>query len=195
MHRFRILVAYVLCISVWASCAPAQTNSPDTKRILDLIVKTASKRTPDDLAAANDLNRKGDQAYKRHRYDTAFTAYENSYPNAPNAYAYIMAGDTHWREVLRTHEAIKAHGAPRCSLDNSHFAHDLSTDISQHQAVGLALASQNNNASAPNPTFYQRARESTACLQAMAQHYQAEPSSACVDVEQLRKCLGAPLIK
>lgn len=43
-------------------------------------------------------------------------------------------------------------------------------------------------------TRSRRALESTACLQALARQYEAEPHSACVDVDRLRDCLGVPLI-
>jgi len=127
----------------------------------------------------------------------------NSYPNAPNAYAYIMAGDSHWRDIAQPRilpsSQTPAQTPPSCRLDNHYFAHDLALDVAQNQAVGLALAAHDDvhdkNLRAIDPAFYKRAQESTSCLQAMAQHYETEPPSSCVDLEQLRKCLGAPLIK
>lgn len=68
-------------------------------------------------------------------------------------------------------------------------------DVAQHQAVGLALAARDNDRRLLKSTLYRRARESTACLQDMAQHYQSEAPAACVDLARLRRCLGAPLIK
>jgi hypothetical protein len=193
--------------------ASGQTESPDTRRILDHIGANRSKQTPADRAAARRLNSAGDRAYRRHHYGAAFTAYMNSYPNAPNAYAYIMAGDSHWRDIaqprIQPSSQAPAQTPPSCRLDNHYFAHDLALDVAQNQAVGLALAAHDDmhDHGAHNhdvqekalriidPLFYKRAQESTACLQAMAQHYETEPPSSCVDLEQLRKCLGAPLIK
>ena len=193
--------------------ASGQTESPDTRRILDNIAANRSKQTPADRAAARRLNAVGDRAYRRHRYGAAFTAYMNSYPNAPNAYAYIMAGDSHWRDIAQPHLQPSSHAPAQtessCRLENHYFAHDLVLDVAQNQAVGLALAAHdgmhdknvhvqdthNKALGVIDPIFYKRAQESTACLQAMAQHYESEPPSSCVDLEQLRKCLGPPLIK
>ena len=172
--------------------------SPDTARILDAIEKSRSKRTPADLDAARVLNALGDRAYKKRNYGAAFTAYSNSYPNHPNARAYIMTGDAHWRGVVRYQELEarkRAHGRPPCSWDNSYFAHDLALDVAQHHEVGLALAARENDRRFMQSALYRRARESAACLQAMARHYEAEPPAACVDVARLRRCLGSPLIK
>ncbi|HEX6705104.1 MAG TPA: hypothetical protein VF169_10120 [Albitalea sp.] len=164
--------------------------SPDTARILEAIDKSRSERTPADRQAARRLNAQGDRAYRKRDYRAAFTAYANSYPNQPGAYAYIMAGDAHWRAVVQAQ-----HATPACALDNSHFAKDLSTDLAQHHEVGLALAARENDRSFMRSAVYRRARESSVCLQALAQHYQAESPQACVDVARLRRCLGAPLIK
>lgn len=193
--------------------ASGQTESPDTRRILDHIAANRSKQTPAGRAAARRLNSDGDRAYRRHHYGAAFTAYMNSYPNAPNAYAYIMAGDSHWRDIaqprIQPSSQTPAQTLPSCRLDNHYFAHDLALDVAQNQAVGLALAAHddmhgpdghnpdmhNNALRVIDPLFYKRAQESTACLQAMAQHYETEPPTSCVDLERLRKCLGPPLIK
>jgi hypothetical protein len=210
LSRWMFIIA---CILFTASAsaplrAAGQTESPDTRRILNHIEANRSKQTPADRAAARRLNADGDRAYRRHHYGAAFTAYMNSYPNAPNAYAYIMAGDSHWRDIAQSRiqpsSQTPAQTPPSCRLDNHYFAHDLAQDVAQNQAVGLALAAQNdmhgrdmrsNDLRVIDPAFYKRAQESTACLQAIAQHYETEPPSSCVDLEQLRKCLGPPLIK
>jgi hypothetical protein len=182
---------------VFAAHASDPQQSPDTVRLIDTIEKRRADVTPADLKAAHHLNAAGDTAYGRQDYTAAFTAYANSYPNAPTAYAYIMAGDAHWRSVLQHQTPATAHadGAPVCRLDNSHFAHDLATDVAQHQAVGLALAARDEDRRFLKSSLYRRARESTACLQDMAQHYESEAPTACVDLGWLRRCLGAPLIK
>jgi hypothetical protein len=182
--------------SVVRALEPAE--SPDTTRLIDNIEKTRRKLTPADAEAARRLNTDGDRAYKQGRYNEAFTAYSNSYPNAPNAYAYIMAGDAHWRGVVQYHAAEgrpPAQAKPTCRLDNSYFAHDLAMDVAQHQSVGLTLAAHDHDQRFLASALYRRARESTACLQALAHHYEAEPHSSCVDLGRLRNCLGAPLIK
>jgi hypothetical protein len=188
----------LLAGSTWASDVRAADQSPDTARLVDTIEKNRSTLTPADLQAARRLNAAGDRAYKRQRYQAAFTAYANSYPNAPTAHVYIMAGDAHWRDVVQ-YQAQKppppAHEGPSCRLDNSHVADDLSADLAQHQAVGPALAARDNDRRFLGSALYRRARESAACLQALAQRYQAEPANSCVDLDRLRRCLGAPLLK
>ena len=132
----------LLMSSAWAPVVHASDapRSSDTTRLIDRIEKSRSGQTPADLSAARRLNADGDRAYKQRNYRAAFTAYSNSYPNSPNAYAYIMAGDAYWRGVVQYHEreARKpADGDAGCRVDNSHFAHDLATDVAQHHAVGF----------------------------------------------------------
>jgi tetratricopeptide (TPR) repeat protein len=179
-----------------AASAVKLQESPDTKRILEIIEQSRGK-VPDNWQAARALNAKGDKAYRRGRYSIAFTAYENAYPNAPDAYAYIMPGDSRWRDVVQywTRDAGAARDGARCLLDNTHFAHDLTLDVAEHQAVGIALAERNHDARLLKSPLYRRARDQAACLQEMARRYESEPPTACVDLEQLSRCLGAPLIK
>jgi hypothetical protein len=195
------IAALCLLLSGSAGALPARASdrqqSPDTAKLIDAIEKRRANATRADLDAARHLNAEGDRAYRRKDYPAAFTAYANSYPNAPTAYAYIMAGDAHWRSVLQyqTRKAAPADGGPVCRLDNSHFAHDLAADVERHQALGLALAARENDPRFLQSTLYRRAQESFACLQDMAQHYQSEAPTACVDLDWLRRCLGAPLVK
>jgi hypothetical protein len=202
MPRSRASVA-ALCVlfsgalGVSAARASDLQESPDTARLIEAIEQKRGEITPADVKAAQHLNAAGDRAYRRKDYPAAFAAYSNSYPNAPTAYAYIMAGDAHWRGALQ-HQTPKtghAEGGAACRLDNRHFAHDLAMDVAQHQAVGLGLAERDNDHRFLDSALYRRARESTACLQDLAQHYESESPTACVDLARLRQCLGAPLIK
>lgn len=189
-----LFLASLLCVFASAG-AFGQSLSPDTERILDSISARQPALTAADRAAARRLIAVGDRAYRRRQYGAAFTAYMNSYPNAPSAYAYIMAGDAHGREVLRHARQRPITGTTACQLDNANFAHDLSLDLSQNQQVGLALVERHFPGSAPDPLFLQRVREEAACLQSMARQYSTAPASACIDLQQLERCLGAPLIR
>jgi len=169
--------------------------SPETAKTLAAIEQ--ARRTPADARAARRLNIKGDSAYRKGDYAAAFTAFANSYPNDPNAYAYIMAGDANWRASVQYHQraAGKSGRDPHaCVMDNSHFAADLADDLARHYAVGLALAKREKDKSFLRSNVYRRARESASCLDALAREYQAMPPSACVDLTKLRQCLGPPLL-
>jgi len=177
--------------------ASGTRSSPDTARILEAIEQSRARRTPADMKAARGLNADGDRAYKKRNYKAAFRAYANSYPNYPNAHAYILTGDAHWRAVVHYHES-EARRLARDRLacvDNNDFASHLALDVAQHHEVGLALAIRESDQRFMQSTLYRRARESASCLRSMAQHYETLAPSACVDMERLRDCLGAPLIK
>jgi len=188
-----LFLALLACAFVPA-CASGQTLSPETQDTLDAIAARQPKLTAADRAAARELNVKGDRAYRHRRYDAAFTDYMNSYPNAPNAYAYIMSADTYWRGVLE-YQQSQSKGASGCPLDNTDFVHILSMNLNQEQKVGLALVDRHFPGTSLSPGFVQRAREETACLQAMAQKYASLPASSCIDLKLLEHCLGAPLIQ
>jgi hypothetical protein len=204
-RTLRMAAGALLAAACWATAgqasSPLQSSpplSPDTARILDAIEQGRGRQTADDQAAARRLNAEGDRAYRKRDYRAAFKAYANAYPNHPDAYAYIMAGDTRWRQVLQHHQAqagAASAAQPACSLDNTHFARDLATDLAQHHQVGLALASRGNDPRFGQSALVRRARESAQCLQALAQRYAQQPPSACVDLEQLGRCLGEPLVR
>lgn len=190
--------------------AESQPPAPETQRILVAIRAREPHRTAEDRAAAHRLTLKGDAAYRGGNYPAASIAYRDAYPNAPTAYTYILAGDSHWRDVLQ-HDLAQPVPAGTCRLPNTYFAHDLSTGLAQNQDVGLALAAQppaqpsqpentrsttQRAAQTPLPAELEdRARRETACLHALARQYTSAPPSTCVDLEKLRQCLGAPLLK
>lgn len=192
-----------MAVLTWVfNCNAADlTLDPETSRILDTIEQTRQQRLAADRQAAHRLNNQGDRAYRRGDYQSAFTAYANSYPNYPTAYAYIMAGDTHWRSVVRVHDisaaaASSASSEPSgCLLTNAHFTHDLSNDLAQHYAVGLELAKRDQDRRLTKTAVYRRASEAAACLHVLGKAYAGAPAQSCVDVEKLKHCIGAPLLK
>ena len=172
--------------------------SQATTRILDGIEKVRSKLSQEDRRAAHRLNANGDRAYRKGNYSEADTYYENSYPNFPNARAYIMTGDSAWRAAVQFQESevLKPENRPpACAWDNSYFARDLMLDVAQHQEVGLALAKRENDRRLLRSELYRRARESATCLHDVAKFYEAQPKTACVDIVKMRNCLGSPLFK
>ncbi|HIV70717.1 MAG TPA: hypothetical protein H9903_07295 [Candidatus Aquabacterium excrementipullorum] len=166
---------------------------PPHQRVLSAARARQADTSLADREAARRLERAGDSAYRRAAYAKAFTAYANAYPNAPTAYAYVMAGDAHWRAVLQAPVKVPAPtgAGPQvaCALDNRHFPRDLALDLAQHQQVGLALAEAPLRAT----WWYLRARRSTRCLQGLAQDAARQPPESCADLVRLRACLGPPL--
>lgn len=173
----------------------SETTDTRTRNILDTIERSRGQSTPAGHRAARQLNAQGNRAYKKHDYRAAFTAYMNSYPNAPNAYAYIMAGDSHWRGALQLRTARIRNPEPSaCTWDNRHFVNDLALDLSQHHEVGLALAQRSPDRDNISPLLVRRARQSADCLWDMARDYETQPPTACIDLSRLKRCLGVPLI-
>jgi hypothetical protein len=196
-------------IPIWlavSSCAAETADQPreplpaDTLRILSSIERRAPERTEADKRAADSLNRDGEQAYRKGDYRSARTAFSNSYPNFPTAFAYIMTGDSHWRaalQIAKSHaasSATAASGSRACAMSNEHFAHDLMMDLDQHHEVGLALAAKANGGKLPKEPLFQRAHAQAACLRSLGTRYETQAPSACVDVDLLAACLGAPLL-
>lgn len=197
-----LLTGVAWCLA-WSNCSAVgaeQVTSAlpaQTQWILSGIEQRATKRTGADKRAAESLNRDGERAYRKGSYHAAWSAFSNSYPNFPTVFAYIMTGDTHWREVVRIAKMRSAasHAGPAddCAMSNEYFPHDLQMDIDQHHEVGLALAAKANGGTLPSDPFLQRAQESARCLRDLGTRYKAQPSTACVDLDALAACLGAPL--
>ncbi len=168
-------------------------DSPNTLRILNNIDERRGKMTAEGISAAKSLNKEGDKAYLQQDYRKAYRAYYNSYPNYPNAYAYIMAGDTSWRMLISYNKAMTSE--QHCQLNNKYFPHDLDQDISQTYEVGLALAVKDKEIKLMESSIYKRAIESHRCLRKLYYFYKSQPSDVCIDVNNIQTCLGKPLIE
>lgn len=202
------LTAQLFCASYWFATSMSTAQSAeqsntalpaDTQRILSEIDRKAPKRSGADKRAAASLNREGERAYRKRNYDAARSAFSNSYPNFPTAFAYIMTGDSHWRAVLqfaRTKPSSPNEDSAEiqsCALSNKHFPHGLLMDLDQHHEVGLALAAKGNGGTLPTDPFLRRAQAVATCLRSLGMRHAALPPSSCVDLSALDDCLGAPL--
>ncbi|WP_374568107.1 hypothetical protein [Ideonella sp.] len=192
-----------LAVSICAAEAADQPREPasaDTLRILSNIDRQAPDRSAADKRAADRLNRDGERAYRKRDYRAARTAFSNSYPNFPTAFAYIMTGDSHWRAALQIAKARVGSSATAsnesraCAMSNEHFSHDLLMDLDQHHDVGLALAAKVNGGTLPKEPLIQRAHAEAVCLRSLGTRYESQPATACVDMDSLAACLGVPLL-
>lgn len=173
------------------------TMSASAVQRFEKVVASRATYGAKDKRAAESLNADGDREYLKANYRKAFRMYYSSYPNYPNAYAYIMTGDSHWRFVVQGGPS-KVPGAPpgsTCNAEGRSFARALSLDLEQEYNMGFALAEHDNDRQLMQSPMYKRARASAACLHEMAREYQAtKPDSECVDLAHLKRCLGEPLI-
>ncbi|WP_343640345.1 hypothetical protein [Roseateles sp.] len=150
--------------------------------------------TDEDRRAAAALNQDGDRAYREGRFDKALKAYMNSYPNHPNAHAYLMAGDAYWRAVLAANQPPVAE-TPKdaCPLSNTHFASDAQRSLEQHYRPGLALADKDDARNKGVAALYERSRAAAACLTGIQAKYAELPKTSCVDLREVASCIGDPL--
>jgi hypothetical protein len=183
-----MVIALAACQSV--AQKPPAPPAPQAQRLLDEIAKSEALRTAEDKAAAKRLNERGDVEYRKGHYRRAFTNYMNSYPNYPNAHAYILSGDSRWRSVAQA----KPRPGERCALDNAHFASDVRRDVVQTFQLGRALALARGDSAFMATSVYIRGGEVEACLTALADSYAAQPPSVCVDLDKLSACMGQPLL-
>lgn len=200
MASFPIWLAASICVAQGAD-QPHGPLPTDTLRILSNIDRRAPERTEADRRAAESLNRDGERAYRKGDYRAARTAFSNSYPNLPTAFAYIMTGDSHWRAALQIAKArvgspaTASNESSACAMSNEYFPHDLLMDLDQHHEVGLALAARANGGKLPNEPLIQRAHAEAVCLRSLGTRYESQPATACVDMDSLAACLGAPLLQ
>ncbi len=186
---------FVSCVALSLPCFGSETpSSPNTIRILNVMDEWRSKKNSEDKDAANSLNKDGDKLYKQKKYSKAYKYYYNSYPNFPNAYAYIMSGDVYWRMVAISNiNAVP--DEHHCRLNNKYFPHDLDQDISQTYEVGIALAVKDKETRLIKSALYKRAVEADKCLRKLYDFYKTQTAEACVDLNRIQACLGEPLLK
>nr|WP_297384549.1 hypothetical protein [uncultured Roseateles sp.] len=152
-----------------------------------------STATVGDRKAAAALNGEGDRAYREGRFDKALKAYMNSYPNHPNAHAYLMAGDTYWRAVIAANQpTASSNGTEACPLTNAYFAQDTGRSLDQYYHPGLALTDKATGDKGL-AKLSQRSRSAASCLAAVQAKYAALPKTACVDLRDVAFCVGEPL--
>ena len=199
MPSYLASIAYVIIVATLPFAQSACSFAAQ-----DSVVSTAPiVYTAEDQRAAMQLNAKGDLAYKKNDYRSAYTAYSNSYPNYPNAYAYLMAGDSHWRALVKFHTESAAkspqNGAAEpsesCSLPNTHFVHDTESELARDHDFGLKLADNQKDQKLLNSELYRRARETAECLHALAKDYASKSPQTCVDIAKIQQCIGPPLIQ
>lgn len=156
----------------------------------------SARYTEQDRRIAEELNAEGDLAYRAGQFDKARRAYMDSYPNFPNAYAYLMSGDAYWRAVLvaALHEPEGAE-VGRCRVSNEHFPSDLNSSLEQHFQRGLSLGSARGSTGKPSAALRQRATLIATCLRKLAKHHASQTASSCVALDRLSACLGAPLLE
>jgi|GEM_PF-2089110 len=153
-----------------------------------------SASSEEDRRAAAALNAEGDSAYREGRFDKALKAYTSSYPNYPNAHAYLMAGDTYWRAVLEANARHMSNSsAEACALTNKFFADDAQRSLDQHYRPGLSLADREVKDAKGLSALRDRSSKSAACLTTVQAKYAALPKTACVDLREVSVCLGEPL--
>lgn len=166
--------------------------SPDAARQFEVVAASRSTTKAGGKRAATSLNSDGDRAYRKGKYDEAFSSYSNSYPNFPNAHSYIMTGDAHWRGVVQFQEKSSEAGA---CWSTPGFARALSLDLEQHYNMGFALAERDQDRDVLQSSLFKRAGESAVCLDELARDHRALPEGACIDLPRLKRCLGEPLLK
>lgn len=153
-----------------------------------------STATAEDRKAAAALNGEGDRAYREGRFDKALKAYMNSYPNHPNAHAYLMAGDTYWRAVIAANQpTTSSKETAACPLTNAYFAQDTGRSLDQYYRPGLALTDKAPTSDKALAELSQRSRSAASCLAAVQAKYAALPKTACVDLRDVALCVGEPL--
>ena len=190
-----ILILGMIFVSPTFNCfAYELAKSPDTARILDTIKSSHRNYTTADRLAAKSLNKSGDKLYRQKKYALAFRAYLNSYPNYPNAYSYIMTGDTHWRSVVQSHsKQVPVNN--ECKIGNQYFFHDIEMDVSQHFEVGFELAILDHDIRLIESHLYKHAQYTANCLRQLAIYYKSKPIETCVELNKIQACLGVPLIQ
>ncbi|NOS89771.1 MAG: hypothetical protein HOP34_14750 [Methylococcaceae bacterium] len=168
--------------------------STHTATILNTIDHRRSQLTPADHRIASGLIAEADRAYQRQDYQQANQSYDLAIAYSWDAYAYIMAGDSHWRAVVNAGINDAPNKRP-CSIRNQYFPHDTDQHLAQTYEVGFALAVKNPSCLAKlQAEAYQNAVKSDQCLRKLAGFYKTQAEDACVDAKQIQACLGKPFM-
>lgn len=143
---------------------------------------------------ADELRKEGDEKYIKQDYSGAARDYYNAWPNLPEPYYFIMYADAYFRFTLKGAAEGRLYRDQGSCWKNMEFAFRANHELSYRYEMGFDIASALKMKKFISSPFYTRADKAAVCLRGMVAHYSDVMAQPCVDLKELKACLGDPLI-
>ncbi|WP_155643538.1 hypothetical protein [Burkholderia cepacia] len=130
------------------------------------------------------------------RYDQAyFNGYGDAIAWIPRPEYFFIIGDLKLRMKLSLHsDAPHATPEQKACWDKYLFAVDVNRNLESSFEIGFGLVGELNLSDTRKSKIYKQAMANATCFARLTSKYSEGVGSQCVPIEEVKKCLGSPLL-
>lgn len=190
--------------------APAMIQAAPATHIEDFSTyRTRAQRQEQFLDKYNRLTSNASQAacqrsalnasfnlYLEGKFPESYRNFSNAYTFAPDPIVFVFLADTSLRifaaDAAKSYLFKKPGNA--CWRSQS-FVAKARKILTEEYEMGLDLRAAIKNYPSGSEKTFERARQTSACLDAMITEYENSADETCIDIQYLKRCLGQPLIE
>lgn len=145
---------------------------------------------------AKEAEARGKAAFLKGDYAKAdYRGYGDAIAWIPRPEYYFIVGDLNMRSKLSLH-TDSPYSTPeyKACWDKYLFALDARSSVIDHFERGFSLTAELNLSATKNSKIYQQALTNAACFARLTSKYSEGVGPQCVPVEEVKSCLGSPLL-
>ncbi|MCO7569124.1 hypothetical protein NJH78_03975 [Pseudomonas chlororaphis] len=149
-----------------------------------------------DIENSSKAEARGKEAFLNNDYVKAeFHGYGDALAWIPRPEYYFIIGDIQLRSKLHLH-TDSPYSTPeyKACWDKYLFALDARRSVIDHFERGFSLTAELNLSATKNSKIYQQALTNAACFARLTSKYSEGVGPQCVPVEEVKSCLGTPLL-
>jgi hypothetical protein len=140
--------------------------------------------------------KRGKKLFLEGRYDQAYLhGYGDAIAWIPRPEYYFIVGDINLRMKLSLHsDSPYATPEYKACWDKYLFQADVNRELVSSFEMGFGLVGELNLSKTRNSRIYKQAMANAACFARLTSKYTEGVGPQCVPVEEVRACLGSPLL-
>ncbi len=170
------------------------TNWETLKRVVKNYKKGINNQK--NIKYAKEAEARGKAAFLKGEYAKAdYRGYGDAIAWIPRPEYYFIVGDLNMRGKLSLH-TDSPYSTPqyKACWDKYLFALDVEKSVGSLFETGFSLTAELNLSATKNSKIYQQALTNAACFARLTSKYSEGVGPQCVPVEEVKSCLGSPLL-
>lgn len=169
-------------------------NWMDFRKTLEIYKKTINVRG--NIEQAAEAENRGKSYFLEGRYEQAyFLGYLNAIDYIPRPEYFFIIGDLNLRTTLSLHsDSPHAPIEYMACWDKYQFAMDVNRDLESDFQIAFGLVEELNLTKTKESKIYKQAMANASCLGRLTNKYLDKMGSQCVPIDQVKACLGSPLL-
>lgn len=196
---------YAICITTACSTLSQLANASEANEkympdweMFRHIVESYKKEINNqkNIKYAKEAEARGKAAFLKGDYAKAeYRGYGDAIAWIPRPEYYFIVGDLNMRSKLSLH-TDSPYSTPeyKACWDKYLFALDARRSVIDHFERGFSLTAELNLSATKNSKIYQQALTNAACFARLTSKYSEGVGPQCVPVEEVKSCLGTPLL-